>query len=114
MRDREPRLVDHLVSVEEEIDVDRTRAVSRPGPLAPEPALDGKKTGQELERSVDRLDPIGRVQEARLVEIADGVGLAEGRHRDDADARVLPEKPDGLPEVLLSFPEIRAERYVRA
>jgi hypothetical protein len=114
VRNREPGLDDHLAAVEEEIEVDRTRAVSRPGPLAPEPAFDGKKTGQELERSVDRLDRTGRVQEARLVHVADWIGLAEGRHGDDPDARLLAEEPNGLLEVLLSISEVRAERYVRA
>jgi hypothetical protein len=114
VRNREPRLVDHLVSVEEEIEVDRPRAVSRPGPLAPEPALDGEKASQELERSVDRLDRTGRVQEARLVDVADWIGLAECRHGDDPDARLVSEEPDGLPQVLLSISEIRPEGYVRA
>jgi hypothetical protein len=114
VRNREPGLVDHLVAVQEQIEVDRTRTVSRPGPIAPEPALDGKKTSQELERSVDRLDGTGRVQEARLIDVADWIGFAEGRHRNDPDALLLAQEPNALPEVLLSISEVRAKRYVRA
>jgi hypothetical protein len=114
VRNREPRLVDHLLSVEQEIEVDRARAISRPGPLAPEPALDAEETSEELERSVDRLDRTGRIQEARLVQVADGIGLAEGRHGADAEARLLAEEPNGLSEIPLPISEVRAERYVCA
>jgi hypothetical protein len=114
VRNRESRLFDYLVSVQEEIEVDRTRAISRPDPLAPEPTLDAEETSQELDRGVGRLDRTGRVQKARLVEVADGIGLAEGRHGDDPDARHVAEEPDGVPQVLLSISEVRAEGDVRA
>ena len=51
MRDPEPRLVDLCVSVEQEVEIERPRALGRHGrPVAAEAGLDGEEQVQELPR----------------------------------------------------------------
>ena len=77
MRHMEARLVDRLLAVEEEVEVDRARAEARARPLAAQRLLDGEQPIQELAWRERRLELRRAVQEARLLEVADGIGLAE-------------------------------------
>ena len=77
MRHMEARLVDRLLAVEEEVEVDRARAEARARPLAAQRLLDGEQPIQELTWRERRLELRRAVQEARLLEVADGIGLAE-------------------------------------
>src|SRR5262249_26207824 len=59
------------------------------------------------------LDGSDGVHEARLVEDAHGVGLAERGDADEVDPGLVPEHLDRPAECLLTRPEIRAEPDVR-
>src|SRR5439155_5601326 len=74
----EAGLVDRLVAVEQQVEVDRARAEARASSLATQGLLDGEQPIQELARRERRLELGCAVQEARLVKVADGIGLAEG------------------------------------
>jgi len=114
VRDREVGLVENEVAVEEEIEVHRARSEARPGPLASKGAFHAEKALEKRARLEIRLERGGAVQEPRLVEIADGLGLAQGRHRDDLDARVLGEELERPPQRGLAIAEVRAESNVCA
>lgn len=114
MRDCQPRLVDRLVRVEEEVEVDRPRpeAWTLPGPS--ERALDGQEGVEQLPRRERRVERRGPVQEPRLVEVVHRVGLAERRHRDDVNSlRRVQRRERGL-ERVLALAEVRAEADVGA
>ena len=53
VRDGEPGLVDHLVAVEEEVEVERPRAVLAGDPDAAEALLDGEQAVEELKGEGD-------------------------------------------------------------
>jgi len=70
-------LVDRLVAVEQQVEVDGARAEARACSLAAQRLLDGEQPIQELTWRERRLELRRAVQEARLLEVADGIGLAE-------------------------------------
>ena len=59
-----------------------------------------------------RLDLRCPVQEPRLIDDADGIGLAKLRHRDHIDTLRSCEERDGAFEHLCSIPEVRAQADV--
>src|SRR5689334_5837956 len=59
MRHREPRLVDRLVAVQEQVEVDRPRPVARPVARASELALDLEQALEQRARGEPALD-LGR------------------------------------------------------
>ena len=77
MRHAQPRLVDDLVAVDEQIEVDRSRPPRAPVAHPPELLLDAQERVQELARRQARLDGDGAVQELRLVGLPDRLGLAQ-------------------------------------
>jgi hypothetical protein len=107
VRNREPGLVDHLILVQEEIQIDATRPATRPRAFAPEPPLDGEEASQELLWRERRLDRTRRVQEAGLVEVTDGVRLPKSRHGDDVNTRLGVEQPQPLSEIVLPIAQVR-------
>jgi subtilase family protein len=102
------------VAVEEEVEVERPRPLGRGRlPVAPEGGLDREEPGEQvggLERRLEHRDP---VQERRLIEIADRLGLAEGGHADDLDPLGRAELVQRRTNRLLPAAEIRAEPDIR-
>jgi hypothetical protein len=86
MRHPEPRLVDALVPVEEQVQVERAGAARRPCSDASELGFDRLHRVEQAARRQRRLECDGPVEEPRLVgDRADRVGLTEGRHGHDFD-----------------------------
>jgi hypothetical protein len=108
VRDDQPRLVDDLVAVEQEVEVDRPRPPPWAEPEAPEGALDLEQPVEQAawrELGVD----LGRgVQERRLVGVAPGLGLADRREAGGAEA------VGRLEDRGLAVAEVGAEADVRA
>ena len=107
MRDDEAGLVENLILVDEQVEVDRARAEARAVACASELALHVEQAVEQrawLERG---LEPGGAVEEARLVEVADRIGLAERRDGDD----VLAEQLERAAERRLPVAEVRAKPY---
>jgi hypothetical protein len=67
------------VAVEQEVEIDDARALGwGRGAVAAHSMLDGEKVVKEVEWGKGGVEESGRVEKARLVEIADGVGGVEG------------------------------------
>lgn len=107
-------LVHELAVVHEQVEVDLARAPSRPVANATELALDAEENVEELAWRQRRLDRGRAVQEARLVEHAHRIGLAQLRHPDDLDSPRLGQTLDRAAERLLARTEVRPETNVRA
>ena len=102
-----PVLVDHLVAVEQQVEVDRARPPALPA-LAPQPTLDGEEDVEQLPRRELGLERGDAVQKPRLVGDADRIRLAQGRDGDDAR-----ELCDRRTDRLLAVAQIGAEADVR-
>jgi len=113
MRDAQSRLVDLGVSVHEEVEIERSRAL-RLDALAhtAEPLLEGEQDVEELSRTEAGLERNRAVQEARLVDVADRGGVDQPRDGDDADARRRGESVDGRAQRALAVTEVGAERDI--
>jgi hypothetical protein len=109
VRHLEAGRVDRLVAVEEQVEVDRARAEARPPPLAAQSPLDGEQAVEELTRRERRLELGRAVQEARLVEVVDGIGLAKGRNGAELDAGLGREQVEGSAERRLPVAEVRTQ-----
>jgi len=106
----QPGLVDLGVPEQEQVEVQRPRPLRRHALAAPaEPALDGEQPVEQLPPREARLELGGAVQEARLVDVADRVGLAEGGDGDDLDPGLVGERVDGAAQRALAVAEVRAE-----
>ncbi len=104
MRHREPRLVDGLLAVEQEVEVDRARAVARPRPtFATEVAFDLEQEVEQLARAELGLDLRHGIEEVGLILVAPRLRLADPGEPDGADAL------GRLPDRLLTVAEVRAE-----
>ena len=115
VRDAQPGLLDPLVTVDEQVEVDR------PGPEtvrgiadSPELSLNGKEPLEKAPRGKLRVDGAGGVQEARLILVADRIGLPEGRDGRDLDPRVGLEELESSPEIVLPIAQVGAETDVCA
>jgi subtilisin family serine protease len=115
VRNLEPRLVDPVVSVEQEIEVERARPLLGHGrPVASEVALQVEQRLEKLPRRQLRLQLDGTVEEARLVDVPDGLGVAERGNADDLRPPHVPKPSHGRPEGPLPVAEIGAEADKRA
>jgi hypothetical protein len=113
VREPQPRLVHGLVAVDEQIEVDRARSPALAFPNSSQLPLDPQ---QDLQQAAGRqlgLDRDGAVQERRLVDDADGRGLAELRHLEDLDFRLRCEQVDRSQDRDLLRAEVSSEADVR-
>src|SRR5262249_57823726 len=81
---------------------------------ATELPLDGEERVEQLPRCKRGLDGDRAVEERRLVEVSDRVGLAEARDGDDLDPRHPTEQLDGVGQRRRAIAEVRPETDVRA
>src|SRR6266550_6581898 len=109
MRHLEQRLVDRRVSVEQEVKVECSRAMRRGrAPVSAEGPLELEQGAQERAGRHLRLELHGPIQKPGLVEVVDGLGVAEARDALDLNLREPAEAPDGGLEGLPPLAEIRA------
>ena len=113
MRHGQPRLVELRVREEEQVEVDRPRAEPRPLAGPAEPLLDGEERVEEAARVELRLHRRRRVEEARLVDLADRLRFAKGRNGDDPYAGRRVERRERGPHRRLAIAEVRADPDVR-
>ena len=112
MRHTQARLVDHLPAVDEQIEVDRARSPALLAHAAEHP-FDLEQEIEELPRRARRVHRDRPVQEGRLVDDADGLGLAKLRDGKHGDAVGLTEELHRSEKRPLALPEIGAEPDVR-
>src|SRR5205809_482561 len=112
MRDAQARLIHDLVVVDEYVEVHGSRPPAHAAPHAAGRLLDAEQHVEQLAGGERGLDGRRPVQEERLVDEPDRVGLAEGRHGRDLDSRLFREQLDRPAERRLPVSEIRSESYV--
>ena len=86
MGQRQTRLVSDLVAVEEQVEIDRPRAVAHVADT-PEALLDVEQPLEKLPRRQVGRDLDSAVQERPLLDRPDRLGLAQPRDGDDLDPR---------------------------
>src|SRR5262249_11918982 len=110
MGNPEPGLVDLLVPVEEQIEVESPRSLSRnAAAVAAKRLLDLEQRNQQGSRREAGFELDDPVEEAWLVDVADGVGVPQGRHPHNGRLREAAETADGGSERSLAVAEVRAE-----
>jgi subtilisin family serine protease len=115
MRELEARLADLLRIVEQEVEVERPRALGRPGrPVPPEPGLDGEQEVEEVPWGELGPELSCPVEEARLVEIPDRLGLLERRDGDHLHPVRAVQLGNGRANRGLAVAEVRAQRDERS
>jgi subtilase family protein len=111
----EPRLVDLDASVEQEVEIERPRAVGRGRvAVAAEASLDREEQVEELPRRASGLEGRDPVQERRLIDDADGLRIDQGGNAEDLDplgGRKLRNRGTDRP---LAVAEVGAEPDVHA
>ena len=105
-------LVDRLVSVEQEIEVDRARPEAGAAALPPERVLDPAKAVEESAWRERRVHGDGRVQKARLRGVPDGIGVAKARDGRELDLFVALESLDRPLQVRPPVADVTPETYV--
>ena len=96
MRDPEARLVDLLLPVDQQVEIERPRALWRDGgPIAAETGLDGEEKVEERARRQLGLDRQRSVQEARLIQKTHRLRIDQCGDADHLDTRrrTLAETP---------------------
>ncbi len=110
----EPRLVELEAVHQQQVEVDRARAVSWPVAHPAELPLDLEQRREEGLRRERRVHRNGCVEEPGLIEVADGIRFPERRHGDDLHGRPLSEKLDRAGEGGNPVTKVRSEPDVRA
>ncbi len=110
VRDREARLVDDLVAVEEQVEIDRPRAVAWAVAGPAERALDLEQRVEQLPRAELGLDCGRALRNARLVVVPPRFRLPERGNGNDDHA--LAEQLERPPQRRLAVAEVRAEADV--
>lgn len=106
----ETGLGDLLLFVEQQIEVERPRAVRhRSAAVATERPLEGQQGVEQLARRERRLQLDDSVQEPWLLEDADGLGVAQRRNPANLCPGQAAEAPDRRPEGSLAIPQVRPE-----
>jgi subtilisin family serine protease len=113
MGDLEPRLVDPGLAVEEQVEIERPRALGGDeGPVPPEPRLDHEQEVEEIPGRQAALEGGGPVQETRLVGVAKGRRVDERRDRDHVEALRRVELGERGQDRRLAVAEVGAEADV--
>src|SRR5512133_1837729 len=103
----EIRLGDLLLFVEKQIEVERPRAVRRRGAaVATERPLEGKQGVEQLARRELRLQLDDSVEEPRLLQEADRLGVAQRRNAANLCPGQPAEAPDRRPKGSLAIPQV--------
>jgi len=106
----ETGLRDLLLFVEQQIEVERPRAVRRrSATVATERPLEGKQGVEQLARRELRLQLDGSVEEPWLLQEADRFGVAQRRDPPNLCPGQAAEAPDRRPEGSLAIPQVRPE-----
>src|SRR5581483_6725689 len=114
MGDLQAFLTNLEVVVEQEIEVEGAWAPARDGvPVAAESGLDPKQRGEQLAGRKLGVHDGSAVQEPRLIEVPDRVGLAEARDRDEVDSGRPRELVERGANGRLALAEVGAEAEVR-
>ena len=113
MRYAEPRLVDDLVPVEEQVEIDGPRAETGAVARSAERTFDREQPGEQLAGPEVGLQHHGRVQKARLILDSHRVRLSEARDGEHLDCGIVGEVRDRAPERRLAVAQVRAEADVR-
>lgn len=94
MRQGQLRRLQHSILVEDQVEIDRAGALrSNPGPDTPHHKFNSKQSTQEIKRRNLRLKQQNRIQETRLIEISDWLGVDKRRHAQDVAQS--PDPADG-------------------
>src|SRR5712692_2444100 len=111
VRDDEPRLGDHAIAVEQQVEIERARRAGKFAPAAETP-LGGEQRLQQSPRSELGLDRGNRVDKVRLCADADRRAAVKGGRSEEARAGQLGERREGA--AYLGFPvaEIGPQSYV--
>jgi hypothetical protein len=112
VRDAQARLVDDLVAVEQEVEVDRPWAIALAGPHPPKLVLNRQQVLEQRTWGELGRQPDGRVEEERLVEDADRVGLADRGNGLDLELGIGGEQRKRVANRHEAFAEIRADADV--
>ena len=99
---------------EEKVKVNRARAEARPVPTPAERAFDADEAIEELTRRQLRVDRSDAVQEAGLLDVANGLRVAENRHRSHAKSRFCGQELERAQERRLTVSEVAAQADVGA
>ena len=113
VRNRQTRLVEHDIAVDQQVEVDgpRTEAlVADP----PEPALDLEERSEQVARPKSRVERDGAVQEPRLLDRSPRLRLAKRRDLDHLDGGLRPKRGDRVRDQALTIPEVRPQPDVCA
>src|SRR5436190_617472 len=100
VRNLEAGLVDLLLPVKQEVEVERARALFRGGEaVAPECPLQLEHGAEQAAGREGGLELDGAVQESRLVDVADGLGVPQRRDLQDRGLGQVPEASAGLAQL---------------
>jgi hypothetical protein len=111
VRQHEARLVEPLRAVEQEVEIEGARPLGRRG--RPVPAVPGLNREEKLEQSPGgelRPELGGAVQEPRLIEVADRIGLLEGGDCNDLHPGLRVQLGNGGADRGLAVAEVRPQR----
>lgn len=104
-----------LLFVEQQIEVERPRAVRRrSAAVATERPLEGKQGVEQLARRERRLQLDDSVEEPRLLQEADRFGVTQCRDSANLCPGQAAEAPDRRPDGSLTIPEVRSKAYESA
>ena len=109
MRNGQLRRIHDIVSEQQDVDVDRARAVADAVRISPELPLEGLDDIEQLQRLEAGAHPQAGIEERRLVcDLADGLGVIERGAREHLDARAG-ERVDGRLQLRAPLAHVRAE-----
>ena len=107
MRDDESRHLNHVPTIQNQVEIERPRRADV-RTLAAETPLDGPESGKHRGRGERRLANGGRIEEERLRRFdANRFGFVEGRNAEVGDSRREP--PDCAAKLVLPVAEVAAE-----
>jgi hypothetical protein len=114
VRNLQARLVDHVLPVEEEVEVECARALGRNRrPVPPERALQLQQPAEQTAGGEAGLELDDAVEETGLIDVADRIRLPERRDAQHVRLGRVAEAPDGGAKRSLTIAEVGPEADVR-